>query len=114
MDSILTSVKKLSGIAEEYEHFDDQVISYINSVFFTLRQLGVGPASGFVIEDDLSTWSEFIPDDIVLRQATKAYVSAKVRLEFDPPTASAHLNALLNTIKEYEWRLNVEVETPMN
>ena len=113
MDSILTSVKKLvGGITEEYTHFDEEIISFVNSTFFTLRQLGVGPTNGFVISDDSASWTEYIPDDPVFRAATKDYVSAKVRLRFDPPTSSAHMDALRQIIAEYEWRLNVEVETP--
>ena len=42
MDSILTSIKKLLGIAEEYEHFDPDIVMYINSAFSVLTQLGVG------------------------------------------------------------------------
>ena len=30
-DSVLTSIKKLLGIAEEYEHFDADLIMHINS-----------------------------------------------------------------------------------
>ena len=51
MDSILTSIKKLLGIAEEYEHFDPDIVMYINSAFSVLTQLGVGPEEGFRIED---------------------------------------------------------------
>ena len=49
MESILTSIKKLLGIAEEYEHFDPDLIMHINSVFSILTQLGVGPSEGFSI-----------------------------------------------------------------
>lgn len=35
-DSVLTSIKKLLGIAEEYEHFDADLIMHINSVFSIL------------------------------------------------------------------------------
>lgn len=45
MESILTSIKKLLGIAEEYTQFDNDIIMHINSVFTTLTQLGVGPSS---------------------------------------------------------------------
>ena len=31
MESILTSIKKLLGIAEDYEHFDSDIIIHINS-----------------------------------------------------------------------------------
>ena len=44
MDSILTSIKKMLGITEDYEHFDQDIIMHINSVFMILTQMGVGPA----------------------------------------------------------------------
>ena len=59
MDSILTSIKKLLGIAEDYTHFDDDIIIHINSAFSSLNQLGVGPSCGFHIEDDSETWNDF-------------------------------------------------------
>jgi hypothetical protein len=111
MDSILTSTKKLSGVSENCPHFDDQIIAYINSVFFVLKQLGIGPEEGFVITDVNGKWEDFLPDNPVLREATKAYMSAKVRLQFDPPSSSSHLEALKSIIAEYEWRANVEVES---
>lgn len=111
MDSILNSTRKLSGVSESCPHFDDQIVAYINSVFFVLKQLGVGPEEGFVITDDQSIWDDFLPDNVVLREATKSYMAAKVRLQFDPPTSSTHMEALKSTIAEYEWRANVEVES---
>lgn len=36
MDSILTSVKKLLGIDESYEHFDADIIMHINSALVIL------------------------------------------------------------------------------
>ena len=111
MDSILTSIKKLLGIAEEYEHFDPDIIMHINSVFMTLTQLGVGPSEGFYIEDDEAIWSDFITDPNKL-QAVKTYVYLKVRLVFDSSSlGSATLAAYERQIQELEWRLNVGVET---
>jgi hypothetical protein len=49
MDSILTSIKLLLGIAEEYTAFDPQIIMHINSVFTILNQLGVGPDEPFMV-----------------------------------------------------------------
>lgn len=111
MDSILNSTKKLSMVPDSCPHFDEQIVAYINSVFLVLKQLGVGPTEGFVITDEVSTWSDFLPDNPVLREATKSYMSAKVRLQFDPPSSSAHMEALKSVIAEYEWRANVEVES---
>lgn len=110
MESILNSTKKLSGVAGDYEYFDIDLIMYINSIFLDLKQLGVGPVEGFVITDDEATWIDFLPNNIVLREATKVYMASKVRLKFDPPTNSTHMEALKRSIDEYEFRAKVEVE----
>lgn len=112
MDSILTSIKKLLGIAEEYDHFDADLIMHINSVFMILTQLGVGPSNGFIIEDSSDCWYDFIEDETQL-QAVKSYVYLKTKLLFDPPTSSAVMEATNQMIKEFEFRLNVAVETPI-
>lgn len=109
MDSILTSVKKMLGIAEDYEHFDPDIIMHINSVFSILTQLGVGDSSGFTIEDKANTWDEFIDDDPRL-QLIKSYMFLKVKMIFDPPTSSAAMESMNKQISEYEWRINVEVD----
>lgn len=109
MDSILTSIKKLLGITEDYEHFDQDIIMHINSVFMILTQMGVGPAEGFRIEDDSSTWSDFTSDLKVL-ESVKSYIYLKVRLLFDPPTSSSVLDSTNRLISELEWRLNVAGE----
>ena len=76
-ESILTSIKKLLGITEEYTYFDVDIIMHINSVFSILTQLGVGPSNGFSIEDGSSTWDEFITDKSVL-ESVKSYIYMKV------------------------------------
>lgn len=111
MESILTSIKKLLGIAEDYEHFDADIIMHINSVLMILTQLGVGPSEGFSIDDETATWEDFLKNDITKLSAVKTYVYMKVRLVFDPPTGSALLQSMNDSIKEYEWRLNVAAET---
>lgn len=111
MESILTSIKKMLGIAEDYTHFDDDIIMHINTVFMTLTQLGVGPSSGFMIEDADAYWEDFIPDMTKL-QAIKTYIYLKVRLVFDPSSlGSATLAAYERQIQELEWRLNVAAES---
>lgn len=110
MDSILTSIKKLLGISEDYTHFDSDLIMHINSVFTILTQLGVGPATGFRIEDDSSTWSDFVDNGLYM-DAVKSYVHLKVKLLFDPPTSSAVMEACKQSISELEWRLNVLAES---
>lgn len=114
MESILNSVKKMLGITEEYDHFDPDIIMHINTVFMILHQLGVGPEKGFYIEDDVATWSDYLEDPTQL-QMVKSYMFLKVRLVFDPPSNSTVMNAMNQSISEFEWRLNVAVDpTPIN
>lgn len=109
MESILTSVKKMLGIMEEYEHFDPDIIMYINSVFVILAQIGVGPKGGFRIEDSTTEWSEYLDDNILL-ETVKSYVGMKVRLMFDPPQSSAVIESMNRLISELEWRISVTVD----
>ena len=109
MESILTSVKKMLGIPEDYEHFDADIIMHINSVFMILTQLGVGPAEGFTIMDEDAIWSDFIQDKKAI-ESVKSYMYLKVRLLFDPPLSSAVIDSMNRLISELEWRLNVAVD----
>lgn len=109
MDSILTSIKKLLGIVEEYKHFDPDIVMHINSAFSVLTQLGVGPEEGFRIEDASKTWSEFLYDDPRL-EFVKTFIYLKVKLVFDPPLSSAVMEAINRQISELEWRINVTVD----
>jgi len=106
IESILTSIKKLLGITEEYTHFDSDIIMHINTVFMTLNQLGVGPDAGFRIEDKNATWDEFVNNDDYL-DAVKSYMHLKVKMLFDPPLSSAVMEAMKQQINELEWRLNI-------
>lgn len=110
MDSILTSIKKLLGITEDYTYFDNDLIVHINSVFSVLSQLGVGPDGGFTIADNSTTWGDYINDDDLTLSLTKTYIALKVRLLFDPPQGSALIEAINKQIAELEWRLNVQVD----
>ena len=109
-DSILISIKKLLGIGEDDEQFDPDILMHINSVFMILTQIGVGPESGFSIQDDSSKWADFV-SDINKIEAVKSYIYLKVRLLFDPPTSSSTIEAINSLISELEWRLNVIVDT---
>lgn len=107
--SILTSIKKLLGVAEDYIEFDEDIITHINSVLLNLNQLGVGPEEGFMIEDDTACWEDFIEDETKL-QAVKSYIYLKVKLLFDPPLSSSVTESYNRMIAELEWRLNVAVD----
>lgn len=109
MDSILTSIKKLLGMPDEYEHFDQDLIIHINSVFAILNQIGVGPKNGFTISDETATWNQFLPDSPKL-ESVKSYIYLKAQLMFDPPLSSAVMECKKQQISELEWRLQVAAE----
>lgn len=112
MDSILTSIKKLLGISEEYEQFDTDIITHINTVFINLTQLGVGPKNGFYIEDANTIWDDFVnTNEFTEMNAVKTYMYLKVKLLFDPPLSSAVIESTNRMISELEWRLNVAAES---
>lgn len=111
-DSILLTIKKmLEGLVDADESdnvFDTELIIYINSAFGILRQLGIGPKEGFRIKDSSTTWGEFLLDDDNLLESVKDYIHMKVKLKFDPPSSSAVMEAMKQSIAEYEWRFSVK------
>jgi hypothetical protein len=109
MESILNSIKNMIGIANDYDAFDTILIIHINSVFSILTQLGVGPETGFSIEDENTVWTDYIQDDSKL-EFVKSYVYLKVKLLFDPPLSSSVTESVNSLLSELEWRMNVSVE----
>jgi hypothetical protein len=107
--SILTSTKKILGLAEDYTVWDLDIITHINSAFSTLTQLGVGPVDGFMIEDATPEWTDFLGDDFQLN-SVKTYVFLRVKLLFDPPGTSYALTAMQDQVEQLEWRLNAHRE----
>lgn len=111
-DSILQSTKKILGLAPDYDAFDLDIMTHINSVFLTINDLGVGPSGGFFITGQDETWGDFLGGDPAVNRI-KPYVYLKVRLLFDPPTSSFHLESLKEQAKEFEWRISVIRESAL-
>ena len=113
MNSILTSIKKLLGIAEEYTHFDTDLTMHINSVLSILTQIGVGPSEGFSIKDKNNVWEDFITEDSKL-ELVKSYTYMKVKLLFDPPLSSAAIESTNRLTSELEWRIHAATDPIMD
>ncbi len=104
--SILTSTKKILGVAANYTAFNLDIITHINSAFAILNQLGIGPVMGFSIEDDTAVWTDLsLPQNQL--SMVRTYIFIKTRMLFDPPTTSFLIEAMNNQIQEHEWRLSV-------
>ena len=110
MDSILLSIKKLLGIDALCDHFDTDVIMYINSALSNLTQLGVGPPDGFTVTSNTETWDSLLMDSKKL-EFVKTYVYLKVKLVFDPPSSSSVIDVIDRQIKELEWRIEVNTSS---
>lgn len=108
MNSILTSIKLLMGLTEEYEVFDPAIIVHINHAFSLLRQLGVSDKS-FSIQDKSANWSDYETSSEML-ETVKEFVYIQAMLLFDPPSSSFTQEAYKAHLKELEWRLKVDCE----
>lgn len=104
MSSILTSVKKLLGIPEDYDCFDSDILMNINMVLPVLRQIGVDTNIDTVTAE--SKWDELSSSTEIVNML-RVYIALRVRIIFDPPTNSSLLEAIQKKIDELEWRLNV-------
>lgn len=111
MESILTTVKKLNNVADEYDVFDVDFITHINSVFMSLWQMGVGPKTPFYIEGKDTLWNDFVPTDNPYFNAVKSYIAMKVGMLFDPPSNGTLNSSKEKQIAELEWRLNFAAES---
>ena len=109
---ILDSIKKMLGITSGYDVYDSDIIMHINSVFFVLQQLGVGPPDGFRISGNGETWDDYMLESQDI-ESVKSYMYLRVKMLFDPSLNSAVIEAMERQIKELEWRLNVQVDTPV-
>lgn len=110
--SILLSVKKNLGIEADDTAFDHDVLTFANTAFSTLSQLGVGP-QGFNITDESLEWSAFLSDTAPHRDQlnrVKTFVYLSVRMMFDPPSSSYTQTAFQRQIDELIFRLSVDRE----
>ena len=111
MESILDTIKQLLGIPIEDENFDPDIKVYINTVTPNLAQMGIGPKNGFIVTSKTQLWSEYIDSTLINLEGVKQYIYLKVKLIFDPPTNSSTIQAINDSLKELEWRMQLAVET---
>lgn len=108
-ESIFTTIKNLLDVPDGDDSFDADILTYINSAFYSLRQLGVGPKEGFTITGEDQTWNDFDTNASLIGEV-KTYIQQKVRLLFDPPNNSFLVSAIQENLKELEFRLNMDGE----
>lgn len=110
-NSIYLSVKKLAGLDGDYNAFDLDILTHINSIFVIINQLGLGPETPYQVTSPDETWRDFLgEDDPGPINMIREYISMKLRIRFDPPTSGILREALESQIKENEFRLFIEGE----
>lgn len=114
---ILESIKVLLGLSTDNHDFDRNLIIFINSAIFSLRQLGIGPLDKpYTITPEnaeTATYQDYLGEAFVKETSdVKTYIYFKVFLSFDPPTNASTLKVITDALKEAEWRLTANVELP--
>jgi hypothetical protein len=109
-DSILTSVKKLLGLSEDDDSFDQDILIHINSAIFTLQQLGIGPDEIFEVTSKDETFEDYLGEKTKQYQSVRLYLYYKTRLGFDPPTSATVTDSLNANVAELEQRLMYQVK----
>ena len=112
-NSILLLTKKKIGISPDDNAFDDDIITDINAVIFSLNMIGIGE-EGFSISDASATWTDLLGKDTKIYEAVKTFIYLKVKLMFDPPSSSFVVSALEKQNSEIEWKLNFKYESKNN
>ena len=110
--SIFNTVKIGLGVADDDPSFDSEIKIHINSAFQTLRQLGVGPQTGFVILTDAESWDDYLGAQKDLLSAVQTYIILKVKLVFDPPDVGFVITSMERQIEQMEWRMLVDTDKP--
>lgn len=103
-DVILEEVKRMLSIEPSVTEFDIDIATHVNSAFFTLFELGIGPSTPFYITAD-TTWESF--ETAVPKQIILDYLFLKTKLIFDPPASSPLIEAIKDRISELEFRMNI-------
>lgn len=107
-ESILNTIKQLSGVDPDDDSFDVDQITYINGVLVDLDDLGIGPTAGFMIDSATQTWDEYFAElsvSPVFLNNVKVYIGLKVRMRFDPPATSYHTIAMKEQLEELAYRI---------
>lgn len=104
-DSILNSIKEPLNLPVDDTSFDKPLTVFINGIFSTLTQIGIGPENGFRISDATTTWDAFLGSSENL-ESVKTYIYLKARLLFDPPQNSFGIASIEKMAEEEISRIS--------
>lgn len=108
-ESILLTIKRMLGLGENYDAFDNELPMHINSAIMVANQLGIGK-KGYTITGSEQTWADWLGETFGDLAAIQQYIYMRVKLVWDPPANSFVATSLEKQIDELTWRLNVQAE----
>lgn len=104
-DNILASVKTMCNVLEDDHSFDNDLILLTNSVLMEIMQEWHGMNHAFRLEDGTETWDDLLGENTTDYEGVKTLIGLKVRLLFDTPSSQTVHQAIVDEIKNLEWRL---------
>ena len=104
-ESIFLTIKKLLGLAPDYDAFDLDILVHINSAFSILASAGATPPGGWGITGPDEKWSDFLVDKNQTSMV-KTYITLFVKSVFDPSNLSFVITSNKEVMNEILWRLN--------
>lgn len=106
MDDLIFEELKSLIMSDDDNSYDRDLLLLINGEQLHISQLiDVNPMQ----ITPITTWRDWIGDDVIRIGAVKILMQQKIVLLFDPPNASM-TGALERQIKELEWRLTAVQE----
>ena len=109
-DSILETLRKLSGLSPEDDSFDLDIMTHAETIFNVVSHLGYDPPAAFPEDLTGATWAMYLGNRTDLHMI-KTYICLRTKLMFDPPTNATVVNLMKEEIRELEWRINNKVDT---
>lgn len=101
--SVLNTIKKMLGLAPDYNPFDLDVQVAVNSALSSLSQITTGQY--VAVTGPEVTWDDLNLGSSNVRELSKQYVYLRARLLFDPPSNSFVTASFEKQIEELSWRL---------
>jgi hypothetical protein len=105
--TILGDVVDASSVPTDEDFFNKELLVWINSAVSTMSTLGVTEFDNLVVRMN-TDWPSFSGNETLLGLC-QAYVAAKVKLAFDPPSIGALNQTLREHVRELEGRIELQV-----
>lgn len=111
-ESILGTVKIGLGILEDDTSFDQEILIHLNGAFQPLRQVGVGPVTGFYVATKDDTWDDYLGLQKNILSDVKRYIVMKTKLNFDPPEQGFVVTSMERQLEAMEGRFLFDCDKP--